>query len=339
MRAFLARRPWIIAPLAALMLFIPAAVPLAADAPRPIIINAKPITAFDNRDTSQRRFGVLEFRGGLELTSGDKEFGGLSGLHVAADGAHFITISDKGRWFRGRIVYRGGAPAGIADAETAPMLGPDGQPLAARGWFDTEAMAVANGIIYVGIERVDEIVRFDYGKDGLAARGQPIKVPPEIKKLPFNKSIEAMAMVPAGQPLAGTLLVISERGLDAAGNILGFLIGGPSPGTFTVKRSRDYDISDMTMLPDGDFLLLERHYSRVRGVAMRMRRIAKATVRPGAVLDGPVLIEADLAQQIDNMEGIAAHRNAQGEIILTVVSDDNFSVVQRTILLQFALLE
>jgi hypothetical protein len=50
-----------------------------------------------------------------------------------------------------------------------------------------------------------------------------------------------------------------------------------------------------------------------------------------------VLIEADLAYQIDNMEGIAVHRNAANETILTLVSDDNFSVIQRNLLLQFAL--
>jgi hypothetical protein len=37
------------------------------------------------------------------------------------------------------------------------------------------------------------------------------------------------------------------------------------------------------------------------------------------------------------MEGIAAHRGASGETIITLISDDNFSALQRTLLLQFAL--
>jgi hypothetical protein len=49
------------------------------------------------------------------------------------------------------------------------------------------------------------------------------------------------------------------------------------------------------------------------------------------------LIEADGSFQIDNMEGLSVHRNAAGEIILTLVSDDNYSRLQRTLLLQFAL--
>jgi hypothetical protein len=54
------------------------------------------------------------------------------------------------------------------------------------------------------------------------------------------------------------------------------------------------------------------------------------------VLDGRSMIEADLGYQIDNMEGISIHRTAGGETIITVVSDDNFSVLQRSLLLQFA---
>jgi hypothetical protein len=33
------------------------------------------------------------------------------------------------------------------------------------------------------------------------------------------------------------------------------------------------------------------------------------------------------------------HTNAAGEVVLTLISDDNFSMLQRTLLLQFTLLE
>ena len=59
----------------------------------------------------------------------------------------------------------------IADAEMAPMLGPDGSRSKRRGWYDTEALARRTASLYVGIERVNQIVRFDIGKDGLRARG------------------------------------------------------------------------------------------------------------------------------------------------------------------------
>jgi hypothetical protein len=308
-------------------------------APARIAIQATPITAFDNRDPSKTRFGVLEFRGGLVLTSADKAFGGISGLHVEPDGVRFIAATDNGSWLRGRIVYQDGKPAGIADAEMAPMLGADGKPLAGRGWFDVESLTELDGMFYAGIERVEQIVRFNYRRDGLLARGEPITVPPDFKTFVHNKSLECLASPPAGSSLAGNLIVVTEESLDNAGNHRSFLIK-PDSGRverFSVKRSGGYDISDCTILPPGDLLLLERHYSPARGVAMRIRRVPLAAIQPNALVDGQPLIEADLAYQIDNMEGIAAHRNARGETIITLVSDDNFSVIQRNLLLQFTL--
>ena len=177
----------------------------SAASPLAIEIRAEPITGFDLRDPSRRQFGLLEFRGGLLLRSPARNFGGLSAIRVAADGAHFIALTDKGWWFRGRLLYAGSRPSGIADAEMAPILGADGRPLAARGWYDTEAIAEDGGTLYVGIERVHQIVRFNYGKEGLLARGQAIASPPGLRSLPANKGIEALVFVPKGLPLAGTL--------------------------------------------------------------------------------------------------------------------------------------
>ena len=72
---------------------------------------------------------------------------------------------------------------------------------------------------------------------------------------------------------------------------------------------------------------------------MRIRRVPLAAIAPGELVDGRELIFADMGFQIDNMEGLGVHRTAAGGIILTLVSDDNFSALQRTILLQFKLVE
>jgi hypothetical protein len=140
-------------------------------------------------------------------------------------------------------------------------------------------------------------------------------------------------------PHAGTLIAVSERGLDASGNVRAFLIGGATPENFSVRRSDDFDITDCTITPNADLVILERRFSWARGVALRMRRVALSEIVPGGLADGPVLIEADMGYQIDNMEGIGVHRDASGDVVLTLVSDDNFSPLQRTILLQFTILD
>ena len=303
-------------------------------APTHIDITATAITSFDNRDPTRTRFGDLEFRGGLELSSRHPAFGGISALHVEPDSNRFIAATDRGSWVRGRIVYRDGKPAAVADAEVAPILGVDGRPLAARGWFDVESLAERDGILYVGIERAEQIVRFDYRRDGLRARGQPIDVPADFKTFTFNKSLECLA-APQGA-LAGRLIVVTEHSLDSAGNLRSFVLGADQVTRFGVRRSDDFDVSDCTVLSQDELLLLERRASPARGIAIRIRRIPIADIKEGAVVDGRSMFDADLAFQIDNMEGIGVHRNSAGETIVTLVSDDNFSIIQRNLLLQFS---
>jgi hypothetical protein len=219
------------------------------------------------------------------------------------------------------------------------MLDSGGRKITSRGWFDSESLAFDGASAYVGLERVNQIMRFDFSKGGVFSRGQAVPVPPGIGDLPFNKGIEALVFVPKGQPLGGTLIAISERGLDAAGNIQAFLIGGPSPGQFTVARTEKYDISDAALLPSGDLLLLERKFSLLEGVGIRIRRVPAKSVAPDAVIDGPIIFDVDLGYEIDNMEGIDTHVTDEGETVVTMVSDDNFSMIQRTLLLQFTLVE
>jgi hypothetical protein len=299
-----------------------------------IQIEAKPIDQFEPGNPDRRSFGDLEFRGGLVLTSSYEHFGGISAMRIQPDGARFIALSDQTFWLRGRIVYNGTHPVGIRAAVMAPIL--DAKGKAAKGW-DTESIAEDGDRLYVGIEGINSIMRFNYGKQGLLARAEPIAVPQGIKDLPGNQGLEAMVFVPRGFPLGGTLIALSERGLNESGNLKAFLIGERKPGSFAVKRTDEYDISDAALLPDGDILILERKYFALQGVFMRIRRIRLSDIRPGALVDGPAVIEADMRDQIDNMEALCVHRTRSGEIILTLMSDDNFSAIQRTLLLQFAL--
>ena len=309
-------------------------------APVSIDVNARPLPSFDTRDRSHVRFGDLQYRSGLILTSRFRGFGGLSGLRLDAAGERFIAISDKGGWFTGRIVYKGREMIGLDDVEASPMLGPDGKPITARGWYDSEALALDGTTVYVGLERVHQMLRFDFSKGFTRSHGEIVALPPAARRLPSNKGIEALALVPKGsQPLAGTLIALSERGLDAQGNILAFLIGGRSPGQFTIRRTDNFDISDAVLLPSGALLVLERKFSWLGGIGIRIRRLALSSIAPGAVVDGPAIFNADLGNEIDNMEGIDAHVTPEGETVLTLVSDDNFSLIQRNLLMQFTLVE
>lgn len=316
----------------------------AVTEPVAIEVNARPIPNFEPRDRSRTRFGSLEYRSGLVLTSPYRGFGGLSAIRVDEKGERFLALSDQGAWFTGRIRYSGRAMVGLDDVEAAPMLNAEGRPITEkRYWYDTESLARDGANVYVGLERVNQIMRFDFSKGGTRARGEVIPTPAAVRKLPVNKGLEALVFVPKGKdqnmPLAGTLIAFSERGLDTAGNLVAFLIGGPSPGQFSVRRTEKFDISDAVLLPYGEVLILERKFSWFTGINIRIRAIPLKSIAPGALVDGPVLFNADLGHEVDNMEGIDAHVTAEGETVLTMVSDDNFSMLQRTLLLQFTLAE
>jgi len=304
--------------------------------PQKLEVDVREIAAFDPAKPENKRFGALEFRGGLVLSAKDRNFGGISGLHIFADGESFLAHSDRGFWIRGKFKLDADRVVAIEYAEIAPMRGPDGRTLLSRRWQDTEALATDGETFYVGVERRNQILRYRISAEGLEARGIPIQIPNGIRELPYNQGLEALAFVPKGMPLAGSLLAISERGLDQQGNILAFILGGQSPGTFTIKRTRNFEISDAAISPSGHLVILERYFRFLSGIHLRIRAIPLAEIKPNAVVDGPVLIEAGPSFEIDNMEALAITKNAAGETILTLMSDDNFNAFQRTILLRFA---
>ncbi len=308
---------------------------------RAIKIQSVPIN-FNLLDKAQTTFGKLLWRGGIEIIGSDEDFGGLSGIATGLDGIKFVAVSDKGMWLTGEIQYENEKLTRVTGLKMAPILDGKGHPLKGKSRFDAESVAPfgakgVEGKLLVAFERKQRIARYRFGKKGMMAREKTITLPKEAKNARRNKELESVGRFPVGTELGGTIIAISERFLDTNGNIIGWLIGGPTPGRFTVKRSDNFDITDLTITPDNELIILERYFSILGGVKMRLRRINTADIKPGAVLDGEILLQTDQRNTIDNMEGLASHRTASGEVRLTLISDDNFNIFQRTLLLQFAL--
>jgi hypothetical protein len=309
-------------------------------APVPIKITAMPID-FDRERPDRKAFGKLVFRGGLNLFGNSRFFGGYSGLLLDPSGRAMLAISDAGTWLRARLDYDGRKLKGLSDARIGPILGKTGKPLILDRERDSEGIAllsgdVAKGVAYVSFEGNHRIERYPFSRDTFGPPDGSLKLPAEAKRMNGNQGVEGLALI-AGGPLQGTVVVFSERLTDKNGNLKGWLIGGPTPGPITLKNVAGFDITDMAPLPDGGIVLLERRFRYSEGIKMRIRRIAAKDLKPGAIISGEILLAAEDNLNIDNMEGIAAHRSAAGETILTIVSDDNFSALQRTLLMQFAL--
>jgi hypothetical protein len=323
-----------------LLLLLALATPAAAQpAVSSLTISARPITQFRiGRDTT--RFGPLEFVGGLEMTSASRDFGALSAFRFTTPGNAFIGVADTGFWFFGSITRdAAGKPAGVADFRMVQMVDKSGKAMEKKWLVDAESLDVRDGIATVGFERNHRIAQFRIDPNEMKAPFRELDFLIPRNELRANRGFEAVTRAhPQGQH-EGALVVVTETSLDKAGNVFAAIIEGPNKGIFTIRRGDDFDITDGAFLPDGDLLLLERSFSLASGVKMRLRRIYGEGIARGQVADGPVLLSADMGFQIDNMEGLDVWQRADGAQMVSVISDDNHSILQRNLYLEFVLHE
>ena len=310
------------------------------EGPTPTTVTAIPID-FDRENPSRKGFGKLTFRAGLNLYAKSSYFGGYSALVLDPSGRSLLAISDAGAWLRANLDYDGRKLKGLSEVVLGPVLGADGKPLRDDRERDSEGMTLFDGdtrqgTAYVSFERKHRIARYPFTAERFGPPAGTIPLPAGAKAMSVNRGIEAMAVIRAGK-LKGTLVAFAEGLADRSGNLQGWLIGGPTPGGIVLKRLGGFDITDAAALPDGGIVVLERRFRFSEGIKMRIRRVAAGELKRGAVMQGDVLLEADDSLNIDNMEAIAAHRAASGETVLTLMSDDNFSALQRTLIMQFTL--
>jgi len=313
---------------------------LAADgSPHAVEVEAERIEAFQI-GSEEMRFGSLQFVGGLQMTSPDGHFGSFSSFRFLEPGGRFIGVADTGLWYFGRVTRdQEGRPTGFADFSITPIADQNGDVTRDKWLTDAESIAVRGDIATVGFEREHRVseYRLDPAHMGKPLRDVDFLVP--RSELRVNKGFETIAYAPKDGPLAGARVAITEKSIDEAGSSFAAVLEGPRKGVFFVARHDDFDFTDGAFLPDGDLLLLERFYAPLQGVAMRLRRIPADEIRPGATVDGTIILSADMGYQIDNMEGLDVWQRADGATMVSIVSDDNQSFLQRNLYLEFRLLE
>lgn len=291
----------------------------AAPAASGITIKAEPVP-LNPADPKQDRVGDFVYAGGLKLTAAQtSRLHGLSDLDVQPDGA-LISVGDEGDLLRARLILdAGGRLAGLADARLSELVGLDGKPLQGKDNRDSEGLALmANGDLLVSFERNDRI--WLYPKDG----GPPRAVPSPDVKFPYNEGMEALAPDP-------------DRGASA------YFTGGETTGrtwsctltTACVEGPKvDLDVGfglvAARRLPQGRTAWLLRAFNPTTRSVIQLR----ITDAGGGVIDQ---MELRGPLTVDNFEGLAAvpAKEGDGAIRFYLISDDNFSRSQRTLLLAF----
>lgn len=312
----------------------------AGMATQEIEVTARPIATFE-RSGQDKPNPKLAWRGGLVLSSPSSYFGGWSGLSLSEDGKSLVAVSDAGMWMTGEIAYDGDRPKALRGARVGALKAIKALPLRRNRDRDAEAITLAGGSLvkgtaYVAFEQNDRIGVFPLEKGRLGAPTKYLEMPREATRMRMD-GIEALTVL-AGGPNKGALVAFAENPLRGEKQQRGWIWKSGGAKGFTVPGVEGYGITDAASLADGSVLILERRFRWFEGVRIRLRRLAAGSLKPGGKAAGEILLEADSAMEIDNLEALAITEGADGETVITLMSDDNFNrFLQRTVLLQFTL--
>ncbi len=264
-------------------------------------------------------------------------------MAVSADGGEILSISDEAHWLRVHLTYdANGDLSGVSDGQIAPMLNMQGRPMQGKEG-DAEGMTLerphdVRGPVAVSFERDVRVWRSDLSH-GLGCQASTnVPIGEWVKPLHDNQQLEAITLIKPD-----TLLAFAETKVNPGDDLLAAMevlpptsTGAPATRMLAVVPHDPFAITSAANAPDGGIYLLERRFSFLGGVGMELRHIGPDEIHEGARMNGEVL--ANLSFQdanIDNMEGVAVRRGPKGETLLYIISDDNYSPLQRTLLLMF----
>lgn len=265
----------------------------------------------------------LEFVSSYRWSEPVQGFGGLSSIEVSGNGTAFLATGDKGLLAEGVIVRSRGRIVGVDNAKFRPILGPDGKAL--RTWrTDAEGLAIYKGRrIYISFEGTHRIFAYR----GLNQAAQPVKVPASFKNLQRNSSLEALAVDEAGR-----LYTIPERsGLLERPFPVWRYANGRWDDRLKLPRRGGFLVVGADFGPDGRLYVLERQFNGFGGFASRVRSFRVTQTR----LEDERELLTTRSGQHDNLEGISVWQTDTGNIRVTMIADDNFSVFQNTEIVEY----
>ncbi len=257
-------------------------------------------------------------------------FGGFSGLAVLDEGKSLIAISDRGTWVEADLRRdRDGSLTGASLTASGPILGVRGTALQGEE-ADAEDLAIApDGSVYLSFEHFHRVRRYP----SLGGPAGTVRGPREFESLQSNSGLEALTF-----DAEGTLYAIPERsGAWERPFPIYRLRDGVWDSTLSIPRRGKLLVTGADFGPDGRLYLVERHFQFLGGFAIRVRSFAPG---PDGFGDEKTLLETRLGDSLlDNMEGISVWRDEKGQIRATLMSDDNFNALQRTILAEYILFQ
>lgn len=307
----------------------------------------------------RKEVGSLSFVAGFHLTSADKRFGGLSGLDFREDGG-LLAVSDTGDFVWIDLAADGLTPKAL---RVAGMLDAKGTALRGKAEGDAEGLALQGDVALVSYERNHRVLAFDIGKCGAAARGAPVA---SGSSASLPKAFERRGLSvggnqgPEGLTITADWMLIAgiETKLDSASPVSARAIEAPPEFDLAIGKDAPELVGlDALLAEKSDGIRLYSLHRSSNPLASNVITIVESTLEPildqynlparviseidersrkrYRVTSSRLLAEMNVFLTIDNFEGIAARRMPDGRVRLFVVSDDNFSESQRTLLMVY----
>ncbi|SMP07961.1 esterase-like activity of phytase family protein [Shimia sagamensis] len=252
-------------------------------------------------------------------------FGGFSGIELSADGRQMVAISDRGMFVTGDFQRAGEAVTSVENVKAFPVLNTSGKFPAKAGLRDSEGLVLQkDGALTVSFEGKHRLNRF--AMPGAKAQGMPWRK--EFNQMKLNGGFEALAINNWGKIFAIPEQPIGDETIAQVFT----LKKGQWEKTFTLPREKQFQPVGADFGPDGRLYLLERDFNGL-GFRVQVRSFA---IDRSTVSDEKLLLRKGIGSH-DNLEGIAVWQDKLGRIRLTMISDDNFRLVQRTEIVEYAL--
>jgi hypothetical protein len=270
---------------------------------------------------------ILTFDAQVTWSDGDPRCGGFSGIEVLENGTGLMAISDRGAWASAEMIRNGGRLSAVRTTGVGPLRAISGAALGDRD-VDAEGLAVdADGNFYVSFEVFHSIRRY---RD-LGGHAEEIPPHPEFRGLQRNSALEALAI-----DADGALYAIPERsGAWERPFPVYRLANGRWDRDLELRRDGTFLVAGADFGPDGRLYLLERDFRWLGGFSSRIRSFR---LGPAGFDDEVTLLETGFGAT-DNLEGISVWRDPAGRTRVTLISDDNFFALQRTVVAEYLLNE
>jgi hypothetical protein len=296
----------------------------ARQEPLPIDLSVTPVSLGSADEIARRVPETAVLSGAWELSSPNSNFGGLSGLALLppSEGGGLLTVSDAGAFIW--IGLENGAPSA---AKIAYMQGSNGAQLSGKRSGDAEGLVWSDGLALVSFERDFRIEAFALSACGSAARAASVAALPEKyerRNVDENQGPEAIFLETDGA------LGFGYEGMLSASPLGQVLADGTSDWTgqsAPAPALHGLVAREILAFSKGSARTFElfRAWDPVQGNRIRLKWGEDEA--QSLTLSRPLLV--------DNFEGLTAEVLHNGAIRVWMVSDNNFSGQQKTLLYAF----